>query len=350
MNKVELEQISKRFPGAQADAVSDVSLEIAGGRLMCLLGPSGCGKTTTLKIIAGLIRPDRGVVRVDGRDITNVPPEKRDIVMVFQRNLLFPFLSVEENIAFGLRMRGAERRAIRTKVSEMLSLMRLHGLERRKPSQLSGGQQQRVALARALVTEPRTLLLDEPLSNLDAHLRDEMRELILSIKRRMDITIVFVTHDQEEAVLLADEIAVMFDGAIEQIGPPSHFYERPATRRIAEFFGNRNMIEGEKAGTTVTTDVGSFRIRECAVPDGAVCLGIRPEAIVTYMGQPDSSVENFVTVEVSRHLYMGTHTRFRVRVSRHEWDVYASFALADPSSIDKLGIHLPADSIQIFPE
>jgi putative spermidine/putrescine transport system ATP-binding protein len=346
---VRLEQISKRFPDAQVDAVRDVSLTIGGGQLMCLLGPSGCGKTTTLKIIAGLTAPDRGAVCVGERDVTAVPAEKRDVVMVFQNHLLFPFLSVEENIAFGLRMRHAPKAQIREKVREMMSLLRLDGLEGRRPAQLSGGQKQRVALARALVTEPRVLLLDEPLSNLDAHLRDEMRELILSIKRRMDITIIFVTHDQEEAVLLADRIAVMFDGEIIQTGPPSHFYERPATREIAEFFGNRNMIEGEKQGPRVQTDIGTLSIPDTDIADGPVCVGIRPDAIVAHIESPARTPQNFVTVPVGRRLYMGTHTRLRVRVSSYEWDVYVRRTVPRDQELSEIGIELPPESIKVFP-
>jgi ABC-type Fe3+/spermidine/putrescine transport system ATPase subunit len=352
VSEISLERLYKRFAEGDADAVHDVSLDVAAGELVCLLGPSGCGKTTTLKLIAGLLHPDSGQVYVGGRQVTDVPAEQRDVVMVFQQHLLFPFLNVEENVGFGLKMRHMDRATIRRKVNDMLSLMRLEGFEKRKPGQLSSGQRQRVALARALVLEPRVLLLDEPLSNLDAHLRDNMRELILSIKREMQITIVFVTHDQEEAVLLADRIAVMFDGCIEQQGPGSVFYERPATREIAEFFGNRNIVSGTKRGQRVETAVGTFEVGQRSVPDGPVHLGIRPESIIARnvggsIGAADGR-GNSLTVPVTRRVYMGTHTRFRVRMGDSEWDVFVEANRLDDNCCERLTIELPAERIQLF--
>ncbi|MGB1289372.1 MAG: ABC transporter ATP-binding protein, partial [Aggregatilineales bacterium] len=209
MTHVILDKIQKIYPGATIPAVDDFSLDIPSGRLVAFLGPSGCGKTTTLKMIAGLINPTAGRITFDGDDILPIPSEKRGAVMVFQNYLLFPYMSVGDNVGFGLKMRGVDKKTIQKKVQQMLELVKLPDIAKRRPAQLSGGQQQRVALARALITEPRVLLLDEPLSNLDAHLRDEMRELILMIQRDLKVTTVFVTHDQEEAVMLADRIALM---------------------------------------------------------------------------------------------------------------------------------------------
>ncbi|MFO7780176.1 MAG: ABC transporter ATP-binding protein [Spirochaetia bacterium] len=365
MTEVALEHLTRRFPGADHPAVDDVSVSAPAGGLLCLLGPSGCGKTTTLKMIAGLETPDRGRVCFGARDVTAVRPERRDTVLVFQNYLLFPFMNVEENIGFGLRMRGLQSAEIRRRVDRMLETVRLDGLAHRKPEELSGGQKQRVALARALVLEPSVLLLDEPFSNLDAHLRDEMRELILQLKEQMSLTIVFVTHDQEEAVLLADRIALMFDGRIRQVGGAADFFERPATRQIAAFFGNRNVLGGRKRGNRVETAVGEFAIAHAdGVEDGPVYLLVRPEfvevrpeavaglsetpaprtkvAAAAADGTPGTGAaaaagtrgtaaadtagqagDNLVAVEVKRCTYMGTHVRYRVMLDSTEWEVHA---------------------------
>jgi len=227
MTQVNLLQLGKAYSGSDTYAVYDLTLDIASGRITALLGPSGCGKTTTLKMIAGLLPPTQGDITFDGQSVLGIPAERRGAVMVFQNYLLFPYMSVGENVGFGLKMRGVDQQTIRRKAAEMLDLVKLPGFEDRRPKQLSGGQQQRVALARALIVEPKVLLLDEPLSNLDAHLRDEMRELILSIQRQLGITTIFVTHDQEEAVVLADRIALIFDGRLHQFRPPERLLRTP---------------------------------------------------------------------------------------------------------------------------
>ncbi|NBF39325.1 MAG: ATP-binding cassette domain-containing protein [Spirochaetes bacterium] len=348
MTEVSLEHLTRRFPGADHPAVDDVSVSAPAGGLLCLLGPSGCGKTTTLKMIAGLETPDRGRVCFGSRDVTAVRPERRDTVLVFQNYLLFPFMNVEENVGFGLRMRGMQSTEIQRLVDRMLEAVRLDGLGHRKPEELSGGQKQRVALARALVLEPSVLLLDEPFSNLDAHLRDEMRDLILQLKEQMSLTIVFVTHDQEEAVLLADRIALMFDGRIRQVGGAADFFERPATRRIAAFFGNRNVLRGRKRGNRVETAVGEFAVAHAeSIEDGPVDLLVRPEFVETRPeaaadagdsaggsaargdgaaaagGAAGSAGDNLVSVVVKRCTYMGTHVRYRVTLDSTEWEVHA---------------------------
>ncbi|MBL8045364.1 MAG: ABC transporter ATP-binding protein, partial [Anaerolineales bacterium] len=256
MTHVALNQLTKTY--GTFTAVHQLSLNIPSGQITALLGPSGCGKTTTLKMLAGLIAPTSGDIAFDDSSVLNTPAERRGAVMVFQNHLLFPYMSVAENVAFGLKMRGADKKTTARQVSELLAHVQLAGFDKRKPHELSGGQQQRVALARALITQPRVLLLDEPLSNLDAYLRDEMRELILMLQRERGITTVVVTHDQEEAVILADRIALLFHGELQQFAAPRAFYERPTNERVARFFGGTNFLHGTQTGTIITTPHGVF--------------------------------------------------------------------------------------------
>jgi ABC-type Fe3+/spermidine/putrescine transport system ATPase subunit len=228
-----LDRLTARY--GEDPVLRDFTLDVAGGELVALLGPSGCGKTTILKIIAGLLQPVSGEVRFNGESVLRVPAEKRGAVMVFQKPLLFPYLTVAENVAFGLKMRRSDK--IRDRVSEMLRLLQLEGYEARRPSELSGGQEQRVALARALVTEPRVLLLDEPFSALDENLRTELRLQIRELQKRLGITTIFVTHDQVEAAMVSDRIALLLNGRVEQAGAPRDFYTSPSTVDVARFFG-----------------------------------------------------------------------------------------------------------------
>lgn len=278
MAHLELAHLVKQY--GTSYAVRDVSLTVGDGEIVCLLGPSGCGKTTTLRIIGGFITPDSGDVRIDGTSVTRQPPERRPTGMVFQRYTLWPHMDIWHNVAFGLELRRLSRPKIDRAVRDALELVGLPGVERRRPSQLSGGQQQRVALARALVLEPRILLLDEPLSNLDAQLRVRMREEITAIQRRVGITTVFVTHDQEEALSIADRIAVMRAGVLEQIDTPSDLYAYPATLFVATFIGTMNLIDGQ-VNENRRVVAGPFRLD---LPDGVdvprgttVTVGIRPE-------------------------------------------------------------------------
>lgn len=315
MTHVVFDQLTKIYPGADFKAVDGVSLDIPSGKLVAFLGPSGCGKTTMLKMITGLLRPTQGNITFDGKSILGIPAEKRGAVMVFQNHLLFPYMSVGQNVGFGLKMRKVDKKTIEKRVDEMLELVRLPGVAKRRPSQLSGGQQQRVALARALITDPKVLLLDEPLSNLDAHLRDEMRNLILSIQRDLDVTTIFVTHDQEEAVLLADQIALIFDGKLVQYAPSSEFYERPISERGARFFGGLNFIPGSRKGDVVETSIGNFQIATPGfeqMSEGDITMTIRPERV--QIVSQDSGA-NCVPAKVAHTIYMGTHTRFKVMVS-----------------------------------
>jgi ABC-type Fe3+/spermidine/putrescine transport system ATPase subunit len=234
--------VTKIFDG-KVIAVDQVTLDIAAGEFFSLLGPSGCGKTTSLRMIAGFEMPDSGRVHVGGQDITDVPVHRRDMGMVFQSYALFPHRTVAENVAFGLRMRDVPRPEIAKRVAASLAQVALTGLEERKPGQLSGGQQQRVALARALVVEPRVLLCDEPLGALDRKLRQQMQFELKELQRRLGVTLVFVTHDQEEALAMSDRIAVMNSGRVEQVGSPIEIYERPRTRFVADFIGEINLLE-----------------------------------------------------------------------------------------------------------
>ena len=237
---VVLQKVTKRFGGVTA--VDALDLEVAHGEFLSLLGPSGCGKTTTLRLIAGFEQPDEGAVSIGGREVAGLPPYKRDVNTVFQSYALFPHLSVGDNVAYGLRQRGQSRRERRMKAAEILRLVRLEGVEDRKPRELSGGQQQRVALARALIMSPRVLLLDEPLGALDLKLRKELQVFLKTLHADLGITFVYVTHDQEEALAMSDRVAVMNGGKIEQLGPPREIYDNPASRFVADFIGETNFI------------------------------------------------------------------------------------------------------------
>ncbi|MCQ3979887.1 MAG: ABC transporter ATP-binding protein [Anaerolineae bacterium] len=311
MTQVNLLHLSKTYEGAHNPALRDLSLELASGRITALLGPSGCGKTTLLKLIAGLLHPSQGDVTFDGQSVLNTPAERRGAVMVFQNHLLFPYMSVGDNVGFGLKMQGVDHQTIRRRVADMLELVQLPGYEKRRPRQLSGGQQQRVALARALVVQPRVLLLDEPLSNLDAHLRGEMRDLILAVQRQLGITTVFVTHDQEQAITLADQIALMFEGHLHQFGRPHAFYERPASVRVARFFGGTNFVPGLKHGSQVETALGIFHCPGPSNhPDGPVTLTIRPEHL--HLSQ-NGIKQNGVEAMIQSCLYLGVSARIKVQ-------------------------------------
>ncbi len=346
MTHVLLDNLTKIFPGPQpVKAVDNLNLEIVSGQITAFLGPSGCGKTTTLKMIAGLLRPSGGDILFNGQTVQSVPAERRGAAMVFQNHLLFPYMSVGENIGFGLRMRHVDKETIRQKVSEMLALVHLPGYEERRPKQLSGGQQQRVALARALIVEPKVLLLDEPLSNLDAHLRDEMRELILSIQRQLAITTIFVTHDQEEAVILADQIALIFDGQLQQFEHPESFYERPVSKRAAQFFGGINFVDGVKAGQILRSYLGDLELPPLDIADGPVTLTIRPENLALGIDG-----RNSLPATIRSHVYVGTHARFKVQVKDHLFEV-----VGDAASVrhfkdgETVPLNFPQDKLWLVP-
>lgn len=320
MTKVTLTKLTKEFEGKSDPSVDEIDLEIESGKLTALLGPSGCGKTTTMRMIAGLLRPTSGDILFDGKSIVHIAPESRGAVMVFQNYLLFPYMTIRENVGFGLKMRGVSKAESKRRVGEMLDLVQLPGLEDRMPKQLSGGQQQRVALARALIVEPSVLLLDEPLSNLDAHLRDEMRELIRNVQSSLGITTIFVTHDQEEAAVLADQIALIFRGRLQAYDAPASYFERPANTEIARFFGGVNFISGNYDGQRIITSVGTFDAPHAAIKQGPSVLTIRPEAVQLGFDGPNS-----VKGIVRSRVYAGKYARFLISLGDFQVE-----AVADP--------------------
>jgi len=309
MATVALEGVSRTY--GSRSVVDGVSLEIEEGEFVVLLGPSGCGKTTTLRIIAGLVEPTRGIVRIGGADVTALPARKRNVGMVFQDYALFPHMTVGENIAFGLRERRFDQAAVESRMEELLALIRLPGFEQRFPDQLSGGQQQRVALARALAYSPTVLLMDEPLGALDLKLREAMQVELRRVQRRLQITTIFVTHDQEEAMSLADRIVVMRDGRVEQIGTPEDLYRRPGSAFVAGFIGKVNFLRGSiqsVSGPTCVISLGDGLVVEAvahascrAGSPGSIAL--RPENLTLISPQPNADSGRILgTIEQRRFL------------------------------------------------
>ena len=323
MSVVEIDRVEKHY-GSVA-ALAGVSLTFADGEFFGLLGPSGSGKTTLLRAIAGFVDPDAGVIRLDGRDIGHTPVHKREIGMVFQNYALFPHMSVFDNIAFGLSVRGQPTQDIKRRVGEMLALVRLSGMEKRTPRQLSGGQQQRIALARALVTRPRLLLLDEPLGALDKRLRQQMQIELKQIQREVGITTIFVTHDQEEALTLSDRIAIFDEGKVVQAGNPHAVYERPATAFAANFLGDANFFEGKVLGPgLIAAAEGEIATEDSLPATGAqVMLAVRPEKIS--LVRPDSPVApgNRLEGQLGQAVYSGMSTIHKVTVADRELTVFA---------------------------
>jgi putative spermidine/putrescine transport system ATP-binding protein/spermidine/putrescine transport system ATP-binding protein len=295
---VSLRNVSKSY--GDVVAVADLALDVPRGAFFSLLGPSGCGKTTSLRIVAGFERPDLGDVLIRGRRVTDVPPYRRDYGMVFQNFALFPHMSIADNVAFGLRMRGIDRGSMKRQVQEALGLVKLAGYESRYPNQLSGGQQQRVALARALILRPAVLLLDEPLGSLDKKLREEMQGEIRDLQRQFSISTIFVTHDQDEALTMSDAIAVMNHGVIEQIGTPRDIFENPRTEFVARFMGAGNVLEGRVVSADANAQlidlgVGRARARGSGKRVGEqVLIAVRPENIALSREAGDSDVRAIV--------------------------------------------------------
>jgi spermidine/putrescine transport system ATP-binding protein len=314
---IRLERVTKRFDDVVA--VDNLTLDVPHGAFFALLGPSGCGKTTTLRMIGGFEEPTDGTIFLGDHDVTGLPPYRRDVNTVFQSYALFPHLSIYENVAFGLRRRGVGGDDLRQQVTRILELVQLAGYEKRKPRQLSGGQQQRVALARALVNSPRVLLLDEPLGALDLKLRKEMQLFIKALQHDLGITFIHVTHDQEEAMTMADSIAVMNKGHIEQLGSPDELYEKPATPFVARFLGVSNLLEGEAQGdgTVKLSDGTVVRALASAGRNGPVAVGIRPEKIRLGAGE-----ENSLTGEVRESAYIGVSTQYIVTTAHGLITVY----------------------------
>jgi spermidine/putrescine transport system ATP-binding protein len=315
---VRLDRVTKRFDDVVA--VDGVSVDVPHGSFFALLGPSGCGKTTTLRMIGGFEEPDAGAIYLGDQPVTGLPPYKRDVNTVFQSYALFPHLTIFENVAFGLRRRNVSKPQVDGRVREILRLVDLEGVERRKPRQLSGGQQQRVALARALVNKPQVLLLDEPLGALDLKLRKQMQLELKSLQHEMGITFVHVTHDQEEAMTMADQIAVMNRGHIEQLGPPTELYEWPATAFVAGFLGISNLLPGvvEDKGA-VRLDTGTVVQAKVNGRTGRVAAGVRPEKIKLGEGGGANTLEGRV-VETA---YIGVATQVVVDTPAGTVQVFA---------------------------
>jgi putrescine transport system ATP-binding protein len=320
-----IDAVVKKFGSFRA--VDRLSLDIRAGEFFALLGPSGCGKTTLLRMLAGFETPDEGRILLEGRDIAQVLPHQRPVNMMFQSYALFPHLTVRDNIAFGLKRAGMERAQIDARVAEMVALVKLDGLERRKPDQLSGGQKQRVALARSLARRPQVLLLDEPLAALDKKLRESTQFELMELQRRLGMTFVIVTHDQEEAMTVADRIGVMDQGRLEQVATPRELYEAPASRWIAEFVGDINIFEGQlesrEAGRMMiaTRDAGTIAVAEPRQPvtKSLVCVAIRPEKVKLSRRGPVSDASSAHAINrlegiVTEVSYLGGVTCYKVKL------------------------------------
>ncbi len=337
---VEISGVNKVY--GENHVVKDLNLDVREGEFLTLLGSSGCGKTTTLRMIAGFEEPTSGIIRVEGENIEDKEPYERDVNTVFQSYALFPHMTIYDNIAYGLKMKKAPKSEIEVRVPEMLDLVQMGGFEKRYPSQLSGGQKQRVAIARALINRPKVLLLDEPLGALDLKLRKQMQIELKRLQRKLNITFIYVTHDQEEALTMSDRIAIMHDGVLEQVGLPKEIYEEPATRFVATFIGETNLFEGyvEKADggkLTIVTECGripayaeDFRERDI------VAVSVRPEKM-HFSGRPEPGFT--LSAKVKDHIYVGSFEKMlaelpngnEIRLERLAGDLAASPEVVFPS-------------------
>jgi iron(III) transport system ATP-binding protein len=355
---ITLDNLSKYY--GNSIAVKNLNLEVADGELIALLGPSGCGKTTTLRMLAGFVSPDFGQILVDGRVVSErqktIPPEKRNMSMIFQSYAIWPHKTIFENVAFGLQLRKIRKDELQRRVRQALELTYLGHLAERYPAQLSGGQQQRVALARAIVINPQILLMDEPLSNLDANLREEMRNEIKRIHDETGLTTVYVTHDQREALIVADRIVVMSNGVLQQVGTPEEVYEKPATEFVARFIGRCNVLSG-KLLSSDRVDLGNFSIvaEDCApnvTVGDEVALSIRPHSIVVKPLETDTDnlhPNNFIA-SIERHDYSGEFREYLVRLDRSE--IVLSIVTASTTRYrvgDRLRLLIPPASCRVIP-
>ncbi|MFO1499249.1 MAG: ABC transporter ATP-binding protein [Verrucomicrobiota bacterium] len=313
---VEVEHVTRRF--GEVKALDNVSVALRQGEFFSLLGPSGCGKTTLLRIVAGLEVPDSGTIRIGGQDASAIPAHRRPVNTVFQSYALFPHLNVWDNVAFGLRMKKVPPDQVQVRVEKVMALVEIQSLGKRKPAQLSGGQKQRVALARAVVNEPDVLLLDEPLGALDLKLRKQLQLELLNLQRRLGITFLYVTHDQEEALVLSDRIGVMREGRIEQLGPSQELYEHPRTRFVGQFLGSCSLLEAKVTmrtpeGARVSTPAGELRVRTAPLHRDEFTLAIRPEQVqLTPSPRPS---ENCVRARIQERIYVGAETHFQLLAS-----------------------------------
>jgi iron(III) transport system ATP-binding protein len=355
---LQIHGISKSF--GKVTALSDVSLDVCKGEFLFLLGPSGCGKTTLLRILAGLEQPDAGRVIQAGLDVTRLPPSRRDFGIVFQSYALFPNLTVAQNIAYGLENRRLPRSHIEARTGEMLQLVGLAGCDARFPAQLSGGQQQRVALARALAISPSLLLLDEPLSALDARVRARLRLEVAALQRRLGVTAIMVTHDQEEALTMADRVVVMAQGRIAQVGSPREVYRAPATPFVADFVGLMNFLPGVvAAGRVAQVRCGDALLQVPAsahgLPPGRdVMVAIRPEDVRVL--HSDFDLTNVLETSVNEIEFLGPFHRLHLRLPRRDDRVLGLTAYLDPAELARgihkgaqVSVHLPVESLHVYP-
>ncbi|GHV95594.1 Fe(3+) ions import ATP-binding protein FbpC [Spirochaetia bacterium] len=356
---VTLRNITKLFPNPEGSgetvAVNHINLDIADGELVTLLGPSGCGKTTTLRMISGFEYPSEGQIFIGDRDVANVPPNKRGISMVFQSYALFPHMSVWENIAYGLRVQRLSKNEIIARTGKAVELMQLNGMERRFPNQLSGGQQQRVALARAVVIEPQVLLFDEPLSNLDAKLREHMRDELRALQKRLGITSLYVTHDQVEAMAISDRVVIMKSGDLMQVGSPKEIYEYPSCKFVANFIGKANFISGiyeGMEGKTALARVGA-QVIKIANP-GKVqlragdkcCLAFRPESVKL------SKTEAGIPGLIKRTTFLGTHLEYEMEAAGAPLlvEIYNPQLFTGYSAGEQVNAVLDTECVRVLPE
>jgi ABC-type Fe3+/spermidine/putrescine transport system ATPase subunit len=342
MGELRLEHVALGY-GPQP-VVRDLTLSLTDGEMMSLLGPSGAGKTTILRAVAGFIRPGAGRILIDGRPVNDLPPERRAVVMVFQKALLFPFLDVRENIGFGLKMQGLDAGETRRRVDAVMALTGLAGLGRRKVHEISGGQQQRAALARALVLQPAVLLLDEPLSSLDANLRQQMREFIQQIQAETGVTTLFVTHDQSEALMMSHRVSLLLDGRLRQTGTPRQLFYLPADPEVARFFGGENFFDGRMENGRLVTDFGTFPAPEAPDNGYRPVATIRPEDVCLEPAQRAGAVLG----EVVQTRFEGMATRIWLRCAGG-----TVVALAPESRWtvgQRLAVVFPPDKVRIFPE
>ena len=354
---VKLESLTKRFD--QTDAVKDISLEIQAGEFFSLLGPSGCGKTTTLRMVAGFEPPTDGKILLDGVDVARLPPNRRNVNTVFQRYALFAFLTVAENVAFGMRYKSVPKAELNTRLAEALELVQLTGYEKRRPNQLSGGQQQRVALARALVLRPSVLLLDEPLGALDAKLRRTLQVELGALQKQVGITFLYVTHDQEEALTMSDRLAVMNHGRVAQLGTPEEVYNEPADAYVADFLGVSNLMDarvqpGGDGKGPCQLRMGDFTLEAAAGrldATGTVKLAIRPERI--HVEPYETTGANRVPGMVERLVFLGSTTHVYVRLatgSTLQTLVRNDGAELPYSQGTAVSVAIPAEALRVLPD
>jgi ABC-type Fe3+/spermidine/putrescine transport system ATPase subunit len=344
MGHLALENLHIRY--GREVVVADFDLEVRDGEMVSLLGPSGAGKTTVLKAVAGLVPLASGAIRIDGSPVQHLPPEKRAAVMVFQKPLLFPFMNVGQNVGFGLRMQGRLDREARRRIEAILEMVQLTGMGRRKVHELSGGQQQRVALARALVLKPAVLLLDEPLSSLDANLRQQMRDLIQAIQAETRLTTLFVTHDQAEALMMSHRVSLLLNGRLRQVGEPRQLFYRPADPEVARFFGGDNFFQGRVRAGRLQTPLGDFPVAESEGNGHLRTATIRPEDILIHplAGAPSGCLQG----RVLRTAFEGIATRVWVE-SPAGTLVVLTTAGGDLRAGQAVGLELPVERIRLFP-